>query len=171
VRLADPSNLEKFTRRAANDAKKNKNFLNDVRQFKIARWHMQLNCRSQTDKLMVYCLRQCDGKYRTIGNETILSNYQPWRLRIAFVFGSVWPLAYNRWCGRFIWTWIAAVLHEGDYGFKRPVKILHCHKLMHKLARFGGEMTASTGRIYYANFLWFDKIKSLHLSCRETQVR
>ncbi|MGO4892416.1 DUF3379 family protein [Flavobacterium sp. W21_SRS_FM6] len=57
---------------------------------------------------------------------------------------------------------IAHVLHEGDYALGASEDI-SLSQVNAKLARFGGEMTANTGQIYYANFCDFDNIKSLHL--------
>lgn len=57
---------------------------------------------------------------------------------------------------------IAHVIHEGDYALKANEDI-SLAQVNAKLVRFGGEMTTNAGRIYYANFCDYDKIKSLHL--------
>ncbi len=81
---------------------------------------------------------------------------------IAFVFGvsfvfwqqsNVLSLSENA---------IAHVLQEGDYalGANEDISIQQVNL---KLARFGGELTAQVGQIYYANFCDFNNVKSLHL--------
>lgn len=57
---------------------------------------------------------------------------------------------------------IAHVLHEGDYALGANEDI-SLQQVNQKLARFGGELTAQVGQIYYANFCDFNNIKSLHL--------
>lgn len=57
---------------------------------------------------------------------------------------------------------IAHVEHEGDYALGANENI-SLQQVNAKLARFGGELTAQVGQVYYANFCDFNNVQSLHL--------
>lgn len=57
---------------------------------------------------------------------------------------------------------LAHVYHEQEYALKVDENV-SIQQVNAKLASMGGEFTADIGRVYYANFCDFEKIRSLHM--------
>ena len=158
--LADPSTLDKSLLDAATNDPKKQEFLNDVRQLnnKMIRASKVAAPEGIAHRLL---LRQSMENHRASRKRSHIMQLAL-AASIAFVFGisvTNWQYADGVSLSE---HGIAHVLHEGDYALAASEDIT-LSQVNAKLARFGGEMTASTGRIYYANFCDFDKIKSLHL--------
>jgi hypothetical protein len=158
--LADPSSNDKRVLEAAANDPKKQDFLNEIKQLN--------NKMTDASKITIP-----DGlAHRLLLRQTLTTHSQNRKRNnviqlalaasIAFVLGIGVTNWQNASAVSLSEHGIAHVLHEGDYALKASEDIT-LQQVNLKLARFGGEMTATAGRIYYANFCDFDNIKSLHL--------
>ena len=81
---------------------------------------------------------------------------------IAFVFGisfTMWQLQDQIDLGEHA---MAHVYHEGDHALGAQENI-SLQQINAKLARYGGQLNASLGQVFYANFCDFEGVQSLHM--------